>query len=85
MDELIRGEDGRYTAIRPFWMRGESILPGDVLRAEEMPPDLCLRAAALAASELPPGPRRIALFEADSVYLSRYENSDIDAVFRAFK
>lgn len=83
--ELMRGEDGRFTAIRHVRLHGESVLPGDVLRSEEVPPELCIRAALLASAELPPGWRRIAFFEADSVYLSRYDLSDIDAVFRAFK
>ncbi|MBI5645452.1 MAG: hypothetical protein HY962_00855 [Ignavibacteriae bacterium] len=83
--ELLRGEHGQFTAVRHVWLHGESVLPGDVLRSEEVPPDLCLRAAKLASAELPPAQRRIALFEADSVYLSHYEISDIDAVFRAFK
>jgi len=82
----VRDEgNGIFTATRSLFVRSAFVASGDVLKVEEVPPGLCLAAARQLAGRLRPESRRIALFECDSLYLSRYENDDIEEIFSAFR
>lgn len=76
---------GMYSVDTPQRFRGAFLAQGDVLKTETVGPQQCLAAARLLATKLSSAERIVALFECDSLYLTRYTRNDLEDIYSAFR
>jgi len=74
-----------YMASQSFFFRGFYFMKNDMVKIEEISPDLCQDAANMVAKELSSSSRSIALFNLDSLTLSRYEKKNIEKIYNTFR
>jgi len=74
-----------YIADSGFFYRGDYFMQNDILKIEEITPDICKQASELVADELPSTNRSVILYYIDSTNISRYEKTDFETIFTRFK
>jgi hypothetical protein len=82
---IVRRGDGLFVVDMPQRFRGVFLARGDVLKPEGVSPAECVAAARLLAKKLATTERTIALFECDSLYLTRYTRNDLEDIYTAFR
>ena len=81
---FIHQDEQSYLATQSFFFRGFYFMKNDVVKIEEISPDLCQEAANMVANELSSSNRSIALFNLDSLTLSRYEKKNFEKIYSTF-
>lgn len=76
--------DDRFRLETSFYFRGEYLMKGDLLKLEEVSANTLVSAAKKAACSLKAEKRTVALFDLDSVTISRYEKSIVEETFDLF-
>lgn len=79
-----RTEKNVYIVTSSFFLSGEYLMQGDVIKLEIVDPQLTKEAAELLANNLTPGERTIALFDFDKRDLKNYDEKNLNAVFNCF-
>ncbi|MEO8148403.1 MAG: hypothetical protein ABI723_12230 [Bacteroidia bacterium] len=67
-----------------FFFHGEYFLKGDVIRIEEVTPELALKAAKLLSDETNNKNFTVSLFHLDSANTKRYANKDFENIYHSF-
>lgn len=92
-DRGLLGRDRRFREIRPGKFRAEQavslnhipLLPGDIVRMEEVGPDLCLEAAALISPYLKSDTLTVSLFHLDKKITDHYDQTVLEKIFSVFR
>jgi hypothetical protein len=78
-------DETHFRAKRSFYMLGEYVKENDILQVEEIGPRQLEKAAEMVTENLKAEKRTVALFDLDSINLSRFENEDIAEAYSAFE
>lgn len=73
-----------YRADTSFFFHGHYIMKNDVLKMEEISPELSRNAAEKISGKLKSEHGSIAIFDLDSINISRYEQKDFEEIFDSF-
>lgn len=66
------------------FFKGLYFKKNDIIKMEEINPDLCLKAAKQLRSHLPKALRTVAIFQLDSLMTTRYEEKNLEKIFGTF-
>lgn len=77
--------DSKYKANDGFFFRGEYFIKGDILRMEEITPEICNNAINLLLPNLKNSNFTVVFYHFDSSNTSRYEIKDFENLYNRFR
>jgi hypothetical protein len=77
-------DENHYQATKSFYFKGFYFMKDDIVKVEEITPDLCQMAARQIKKNLGHKITTVAIFHLDSLILSNYEEKDFEKVFDTF-
>ena len=82
--EMRKIKENYYSADTSFFYHGDYFMKGDVIRVEEISPDISLKAANLLSPHLKSVNFTVTLFHFDKSNTARYAPQDFENIYSAF-
>jgi hypothetical protein len=81
---FIKSGYGQYVVGSSFFYRGFYFMKNDMVKIEQVSPELCADAAKEVSSEMKNNPGSVAIFHLDSLLFLSYEKSKFEKVYHYF-
>lgn len=82
--EFMQIDPYRHKAEKSFYFHGYYFMKDDIVKVEEITPDVCYSAARQLQNKLKKKIQSVAIFHLDSLILTTYEEKDFEKVFDTF-
>jgi hypothetical protein len=82
---FIKSGYGQYVVGSSFFLRGFYFMKNDVVKIEQVTPELCADAAKEVSSGMKNNPGSVAIFHLDSLLFLTYEKKKFEKVYRSFR
>lgn len=76
--------ENTYSVNAPLFFRGEYLMKNDLLKLEQVTPQLLVKAAKQLASHMKVEERTVAIFDLDSINVVRYEKENFEEAYNCF-